>query len=73
MNVKLSFAFISTTVTILSSFALAWAQSTAFTYQGRLTNGGSPANGIYDMQFALFDNLTAGTQIGTTQTINPCQ
>ncbi len=29
----------------------AFAQTTAFTYQGRLTDGGSPANGSYDLQF----------------------
>lgn len=28
---------------------------TAFTYQGRLTDGGSPANGTYDFQFTLYD------------------
>jgi hypothetical protein len=35
------------------------AQSSTFTYQGRLTDNGTPANGIYDLQFALF-NLEAG-------------
>ena len=29
------------------------APSTAFTYQGRLLDGGQPANGAYDLQFAL--------------------
>ena len=27
---------------------------TAFTYQGRLTDGGSPANGPYDFEFELY-------------------
>jgi trimeric autotransporter adhesin len=31
------------------------AQGTAFTYQGRLQNSGSPANGNYDFTFALYD------------------
>ena len=30
---------------------------TGFTYQGRLTDGGSPANGDYDFQFREFQNL----------------
>ena len=30
-------------------------QGTAFTYQGRLTSGGSAANGSYDLRFQIFD------------------
>ena len=41
---------------------------TAFTYQGRLTDAGLPANGNYDLQFKLFDALTAGSQVGSTLT-----
>jgi hypothetical protein len=41
---------------------------TAFTYQGRLLSGSSPANGTYDFQFKLYDDLSAGTQIGSTIT-----
>src|ERR1051326_2910350 len=29
------------------------AQGTAFTYQGRLQSGGSPANALYEMSFGL--------------------
>lgn len=37
----------------------AHAQSTsALTYQGKLDVGGSPANGVFDMQFRLFDSPT---------------
>jgi hypothetical protein len=39
---------------------------TAFTYQGRLDENGSPANGVYDFQFALFDALSAGSAVGST-------
>jgi hypothetical protein len=48
------------------------AQTTAFTYQGKLTEAGNPANGSYDMQFKLFDTVTVGTgtQQGATLT-NP--
>lgn len=42
------------------------AIGTAFTYQGRLTEGGQPANGLYDFQFALFDALAGGNQVGST-------
>jgi hypothetical protein len=41
---------------------------TAFTYQGRFTDGSSPANGSFDFQFSLFDAATAGSQVGSTVT-----
>jgi hypothetical protein len=45
------------------------AQGTAFTYQGQLNSGGSPANGNYDFTFALFNtNHTSGGQVGGTLT-----
>jgi hypothetical protein len=44
-------------------------QNPGFTYQGRLTDGGIPANGNYDLQFTLFDSLNGGAQVGATQTI----
>ena len=40
----------------------------AFTYQGQLNVGGGPANGSYDLQFALFDASSGTNQIGTTLT-----
>jgi len=42
------------------------AQTSTFTYQGRFTDGGTAANGTYDMQFKLFDE--GGNQIGSTIT-----
>jgi len=41
-----------------------FAQGTAFTYQGRLKDGGGPANGSYDLRFALFDASAGGTISG---------
>jgi hypothetical protein len=41
------------------------ALGTAFTYQGRLTDGGSPAKGEYDFRFTLYDAATGGTQVGS--------
>lgn len=51
---------------ILSSNAM--AQTTVFTYQGKLTDAGNPATGTYDMQFKAFDSadIATGNQIGTT-------
>jgi hypothetical protein len=41
---------------------------TAFTYQGRLIDSGNAANGLYDLQFALFDDPATGNQVGTALT-----
>src|SRR5262245_49123979 len=46
------------------------AQTTAFTYQGRLQDGALPANGNYDLEFRLFDALTAGTEFGVDTALN---
>src|SRR5262245_7806587 len=35
-------------------------QGTSFTYQGHLTDGGSPANGAYDLRLTLYDAAGAG-------------
>ena len=43
-------------------------QGTAFIYQGRLNDGGVPANGAYDLRFTLFDAFTNGNAIGLPQT-----
>src|SRR5262245_49760509 len=47
------------------------AQGTAFTYQGRLADSGSPASGNFDLRFAVFDALSGGTQQGASLTFNP--
>ena len=43
--------------------------STAFTYQGYLTQNGQPANGTFDFQFRLYDAATGGNQVGDTLTL----
>src|SRR2546423_5319119 len=50
-------------------FCLAWtgqvlAQTTACTYQGKLTDAGAPANGLYDLKIQLYDAPTGGTPLG---------
>jgi trimeric autotransporter adhesin len=57
----------SAIATILAAVAtLAGAQplGTSFTYQGRLTDGGNPANGTFDFQFVLMDAAAGGSQVG---------
>lgn len=44
-------------------YTTASAQTSAFTYQGMLNDGGQPANGSYDLAFALFDAENGGNAI----------
>jgi hypothetical protein len=56
---------LTTLVCVLFASELAAnGQTSAITYQGRLTDGGVPAEGLYDMQFALFDELSGGSPLG---------
>src|SRR5262245_11295241 len=57
---------IACAVCLLSGFAQAQPLGTTFTYQGQLSNSGSPAGGLHDMRFRLYDAAAAGTQVGTT-------
>jgi hypothetical protein len=50
--------------------ATAFAQGTAFTYQGQLQNNGSPASGTYNLTFSLFDVAASGTPIAGPVTNN---
>src|SRR5262245_6373945 len=53
-------------VGFLAFAACAAAQGTAFIYQGRVTSGGVPAQGLHDFQFRLLDALSGGAQLGPT-------
>ena len=59
-------------VLLLFGITQAMAQTTAFTYQGKLTDGGSAPNGNYDLTFQLFDTSTVGSgaQLGATLNLN---
>jgi hypothetical protein len=46
---------------------------TAFTYQGRLTESGAPANGTYDLQFKLFDGAPNTAQLVGTVSVAEVQ
>src|SRR5260221_7848788 len=72
-NVKigtLNIGLVSITLPVLT-FAgnrLALAQGTAFTYEGRLQDGANPANGSYDLRFAIYDALTDGNVVADALT-----
>ena len=54
---------------LVTSFS-AFSQTTVFTYQGSLKDGATVANGNYDFEFALFDALSNGNQIGASLPFN---
>src|SRR6266480_4367004 len=72
-HIRTGFLTLLLLLLILLAEGAALAQTTAFTYQGRLTDGGTPANGNYDLQFALWDSLAGGSQIGSTQALPAVQ
>src|SRR5208282_1185251 len=41
----------------------AFAQGTAFVYQGQLQNNGSPASGTFNFTFSLFNVSSAGAAV----------
>lgn len=47
-----------------------FSQSTEITYQGNMTAAGTAATGSHDFEFALFDAVSGGTQVGSTITVN---
>lgn len=55
---------------VVASTAQLQAQplGTAFTYQGRLNDGGAPASGAFDFQLVLYDAPVGGSQAGPVLT-----
>ena len=69
-------AFMGLVFCVVCSTIVANGQTTAFTYQGKLSDSGAPANGSYDFTMVLWDAATNGTLIGSplirpnTQVVN---
>ena len=65
MKTRYSNVFIALALLALSTLNIqlstAFAQGTAFTYQGRLIDNGAPANGSYDLKFALYTTNLNGS------------
>ncbi len=60
-----SYAAVAACVVAMTAGVMAQTPSaTAFSYQGRLTDAGQPGNGVYDLQFALFDSASGGAVVG---------
>src|SRR5258707_11020313 len=68
---KHSFVSIVVLLVILFGATSAMSQTTSFTYQGRLTDSGTAANGNYDLQFALWDSNSGGAHIRAAANFSP--
>ena len=64
MNRRLQFVLL---LLVSATLKLA-AQGTAFNYQGRLNDGGVPANASYDIRFAVYDAVTNGSRVSVLVT-----
>jgi len=71
MNAQIPILPLATLILALGSLAPAWAQGTAFTYQGRLSDNGAPANGSYDLRFEVRDAPSGGNAVGGAVTAAP--
>ncbi|PYM09728.1 MAG: hypothetical protein DME18_17535, partial [Verrucomicrobia bacterium] len=67
-NLRLVFRVLMKTTSVIPLLFLAFStlcrgQGTAFTYQGRLSDNGAPAGGIYDLRFTIYDALANGNAV----------
>ena len=67
---KTKFALITLCHLLSAICFCAFAQGTAFTYQGRLNDGGNPAHGNYDFRFKLFADPFGNNQAGSAVLTN---
>ncbi len=74
MKIKLTFIKWAASLLLLSTInhqlSTVFAQGTAFTYQGRLTSGSSPASGLYDFRFKLYTDPFGNFQVGLSYLTN---
>ena len=70
MNNLLIPAIAGSAIIACAPAAVSAPAGSTFTYQGNLTQGGTPFSGSANLQFRLFPAEVGGVQIGLTQSIN---
>ena len=73
MKAKLEPQLIALVLLLMLTFqpSTTLAQSTAFTYNGRLNLNGAPVNGPYEMQFSVFDANVGGLPVKDLPPVSP--
>jgi hypothetical protein len=61
---SISLTIVFALIVLLSGSMYAEPLGSAFTYQGRLIDANEPAEGLYDLQFRLYDANSVGSQVG---------
>ncbi len=69
LKMKYPIAILTLVLALLSPLL----HAASFTYQGQLSDNNSLPSSNYDFEFLLFDAVTGGSQIGTTQTAGDVQ
>lgn len=70
MTIRTPFVRPFASALLLALCGVAAASPAPFNYLGELHDGAAPANGVYDLEFALFTAGTGGAQIGQTLCFN---
>jgi len=68
---KTNWLVVAIALTLASLNAQSAQSGTAFTYQGRLTDGGNPAIGTFDLRFTIYDSPANGTALAGPITNSP--
>jgi hypothetical protein len=69
--IRRTFSAISIALSLVFVLAAFGAnQGTSFTYQGQLRRSGAAYNGLCNFQFSLWSAVSAGTQVGSTLSMN---
>ncbi len=66
LGLRLRYGAALLALAIATTTAFAAPQLPDFVYQGRLQQNGAPANGNFDLSFALYDAPSDGNQVGAT-------
>jgi hypothetical protein len=69
-NILKRAALLALLATLHSQTFAALEQGSDFTYQGFLSDNSAPANGVYDLQFTVYNSAGAGAAVGATTTVS---